>query len=164
MNFASKSQESYRVGMGTTQSVETSTHSDEALLPRKKNKKLFFILSLVILSVITAIGVGVVVWKGKQPTPLRAAYEKCGPKYSFKLYDDDTSMEIDGKPAEAVHGVTWEDTECILDALEAPKSIGARMSKTRALDGMQRGEWGDYEATWTYHPDDGLDVIINTKK
>lgn len=36
----------------------------------------------------------------------------------------------------------------------------AQMDSTRALDGMQTAEWDTFEAKWTYHPDDGLDVII----
>jgi hypothetical protein len=34
------------------------------------------------------------------------------------------------------------------------------MESTRALDGMQSATWSSYEVTWTYHPDDGLDLII----
>ena len=48
----------------------------------------------------------------------------------------------------------------VLVALDTPDSVVNRMSNTRALDGMQEATWGDFEATWTYHPDDGLDLII----
>jgi hypothetical protein len=34
------------------------------------------------------------------------------------------------------------------------------MEKTRALDGRQTASWSFIEASWTYHPDNGLDVII----
>jgi hypothetical protein len=34
------------------------------------------------------------------------------------------------------------------------------MDNTRALDGMQTASWGNYEASWTYHPDEGLDVVV----
>lgn len=49
---------------------------------------------------------------------------------------------------------------CMLEKVGAPTSVSARMQDTRALDGMQDVTWGDYEATWTYHPDSGMNVII----
>ena len=49
---------------------------------------------------------------------------------------------------------------CVLDEIDAPQSVLARLGNTRALDGMQDAQWGDYAASWTYHPDDGLNLII----
>ncbi|WP_269142641.1 hypothetical protein [Georgenia yuyongxinii] len=34
------------------------------------------------------------------------------------------------------------------------------MTSTRALDGRQTAEWDGVVATWSFHPDDGLDVIL----
>jgi len=56
--------------------------------------------------------------------------------------------------------VTFEEITCVLGELNAPTSVTARMDSTRALDGMQDAEWGKFAASWTYHPDAGLDVII----
>jgi len=50
---------------------------------------------------------------------------------------------------------------CVLDALDTPAYVIARMEATRALDGTQTATWDGYTATWTYHPDDGIDVIIS---
>jgi len=36
----------------------------------------------------------------------------------------------------------------------------SRMSATRALDGMQDGQWEGISASWTYHPDDGLNITL----
>lgn len=52
--------------------------------------------------------------------------------------------------------------ECILNELDVPDSVLAQIGATRALDGMQRAEWGTVKATWTYHPDDGLDLILTS--
>lgn len=53
-----------------------------------------------------------------------------------------------------------DEVTCVLGELDAPTNVTARMDSTRALDGMQDAEWGKFEASWTYHPDDGLDLII----
>jgi hypothetical protein len=37
------------------------------------------------------------------------------------------------------------------------------MEQTRALDGRQSETWEDFSASWTYHPDNGLDVLIREK-
>lgn len=38
-----------------------------------------------------------------------------------------------------------------------------RMGKTRALDGTQSAEGKNCNATWTYHPDDGLQIVFEAK-
>ena len=40
-----------------------------------------------------------------------------------------------------------------------PDSVWEKMLKTRALDGTQSHKTKDFTATWSYHPDNGLDVI-----
>ena len=41
-----------------------------------------------------------------------------------------------------------------------PSSIGARIGNTRALDGTLTADGDHCRATWTYHPDDGLKMVI----
>jgi hypothetical protein len=41
-----------------------------------------------------------------------------------------------------------------------PGSIVARLDSTRAMDGVQQATWDSYTATWSYHPDSGIDLII----
>lgn len=38
-----------------------------------------------------------------------------------------------------------------------------RMGQTRALDGTQNEENDNFKVTWTYHPDQGLEVIYSVK-
>lgn len=56
----------------------------------------------------------------------------------------------------------WTMQSCILTALDVPDAVLAHMRATRALDGMQSDSWGTVKATWTYHPDDGLDLILTS--
>lgn len=52
------------------------------------------------------------------------------------------------------------DVMCVLGELEVPDVVLDKMGATRSLDGRQSDEWGDVEASWSYHPDNGLDVIL----
>ena len=44
-----------------------------------------------------------------------------------------------------------------------PSSTVAKMENTRALDGTQTTEGDGYVASWTYHPDDGLSIILERR-
>jgi hypothetical protein len=90
--------------------------------------------------------------------PLRDASTVCG---AGTLADDDHTLVVDMAGEELGTGVaSIDDVLCVLDELESPRSVIVRMQSTRALDGMQSTTWAGFEATWTYHPDDGLDVIV----
>ena len=53
-----------------------------------------------------------------------------------------------------------ERIACSLGEIGTPDHVIAQMDGTRALDGMREAEWDGFTAKWTYHPDDGLDVIL----
>jgi hypothetical protein len=91
-------------------------------------------------------------------TDLRYAYDLCS---AGDLADDDHTLIIDvGGEAYGSGDDIVDGLACVLDALDTPQSVISQMESTRALDGMQTAEWDDFEASWTYHPDDGVDVII----
>ena len=58
------------------------------------------------------------------------------------------------------YGQGTAETMCILVRLNVSEAVTQQMSTTRALDGRQEGSWPGYEASWTDHPDNGLDVIV----
>ena len=93
-------------------------------------------------------------------TPLETVKAECGLGIvGFKLGDDGESMTLD-MPGEGETGPTVERMVCVLMAANTPDAVIDRMDRTRAFDGMQDATWDDYAATWTYHPDSGLDVIL----
>lgn len=95
------------------------------------------------------------------PAPLVAASEKCG---AGQLADGDKTLLLDMVGEETGTGdLTTERVMCVLTALEVPTHLIATMEQTTALDGRQTGSWGEFEASWTYHPDRGLDVIVRQK-
>jgi hypothetical protein len=42
-----------------------------------------------------------------------------------------------------------------------PDSIDSRIGSKRALDGRQTATWDGFSASWGYHPDSGLDIVID---
>lgn len=99
---------------------------------------------------------------------LREVVNKCAKgRYGFDV--DYNYLFIDNEGSDDVNGASYEELMCALETLEMPKADINRTTRTRALDGTQEAEWegsdGDFtlSATWTYHPDDGLDVNIKLK-
>ena len=58
-------------------------------------------------------------------------------------------------------GMSVVTLSCVLRELDAPESLMQRMETTRAIDGTREETWGSFRATWTYHPDQGLYVVIS---
>jgi hypothetical protein len=73
--------------------------------------------------------------------------------------DEGRSISMQSEGEEAV-GADFEDLACVLLELETPDSVITRIDNTRALDGRQTGTWEDFSASWGYHPDNGLDIVI----
>ena len=81
------------------------------------------------------------------------------------LSDDGSFIEVT---------VTWscppndEDILCsrsnavnsILEELGFGQNVRQRMNTTRALDGRQDAENENFRVSWTFHPDDGLQVLF----
>lgn len=53
--------------------------------------------------------------------------------------------------------------ESFLTTLGFSDAVYTRMMETRALDGTQRAEGRNVNATWTYHPDHGLQVVFEVE-
>lgn len=93
--------------------------------------------------------------------------EKCtgdGASTYAKLSDDGLALTIDTNPYDSKYSNDYElDATAAVFAVNSylgfPTSVKEKMQSTRALDGMQSQECGDYMVTWSYHPDNGLKVI-----
>ncbi|WP_455834080.1 hypothetical protein [Pseudarthrobacter siccitolerans] len=88
-----------------------------------------------------------------------------------KLGDSGYTMTMMGAPADPTYadlikvtGLRTTDFACVFTALEMPDSIVSQMDGTRALDGTQKASWDKFAASWTYHPDNGLRVILTESK
>lgn len=91
-------------------------------------------------------------------TPLMDAASKCDTE---RTADSGMTLTIDTGGNDIGSGdASFSSVECVLDILKAPSVVLSKMQETRALDGRQSDTWDEFEASWTYHPDQGLDVII----
>jgi PASTA domain len=78
--------------------------------------------------------------------------------------DEGASLDLDMEGDDYGSGdLDYANVACVLNELEIPDSVMSKMGATRSLDGRQSEDWNGIEATWTYHPDDGLDVILELK-
>lgn len=119
----------------------------------------------LILGVVLSIGAASVVNVTQSlaaGSPMDDAVTACEiPKTSpwIVVGDDGQSISMKSDGAES-QGADLEDIVCVLDQLDTPDSVTSRMGSTRALDGRQDAEWNDLSASWGYHPDDGLDMVV----
>jgi hypothetical protein len=91
---------------------------------------------------------------------VRTAAKKCHVKANLADRGRTISFDTAGDEDYGV-GDDVEDVACVLLALRAPSFIITEIDNTRALDGMQRDSWRKFKASWTYHPDDGLSIVIH---
>ena len=110
---------------------------------------------------IAAVVVGVIVTRDDGPTRMERAAEAVDSPY-VELADDGHTLIVDSE-GEDSPGADIADVYIVLAALDAPESVIAQMGSTRALDGTRDATWDGMTATWTYHPDDGLDVILTDR-
>ena len=79
------------------------------------------------------------------------------------LSSDYSALTIDTNPKDTSYSYYEDEATAAIVAtnsfLNLPASVTEKMSSTRALDGMQSQNCGDFTVSWTYHPDNGLRVI-----
>jgi len=91
-------------------------------------------------------------------TGLRKAEQQCS---AGELSDGDRTLFLDMYGKKSRSGtLAPADIQCVLEALNTPTYVTREMEETRALDGRQTDTWGPYSASWSYHPDQGLDILI----
>lgn len=96
----------------------------------------------------------------RRSAPLDEAFKQCDSPRGARVTDEGETLIIRTTGDDTDVRASFADVTCILRELEAPSRTLHRMETTRSLDGRVTDSWDDYTAEWTYHPDDGLNVII----
>lgn len=81
---------------------------------------------------------------------------------SAQVLDEGKSLYLDGRGKES-NGLSLDSLVCVMNALDVPDATLQRMSSTRALDGRQTDSFDGLSVEWSYHPDDGLDVLFTKR-
>jgi hypothetical protein len=118
------------------------------------------------LTIIPAIGnLAGGVLSAALPSPITSAVETCNVESNpwITIGDEGQSLSMNSLGEESA-GAEFDDVFCVLDALDTPDSVLNRMNTTRALDGRQSAGWDNFSASWGYHPDNGLDVVIDVAR
>ena len=100
-----------------------------------------------------------------QSTKIEDALAECSIRptdSNFDVGDGGYTLSIDGE-GEEDSGADLSDIACVLFELEVSDAVVGRIDNTRALDGTQEGSWDNFFATWSYHPDSGLSMIIEER-
>lgn len=100
----------------------------------------------------------------------KLASKKNNLKYAFatctsdgaKLSSDGMSIIINSKNKNDSEALI--DVMLLIDKLGLPDSLFEDMTMTNALMGKQSEEYENYVVEWSYHPDNGLDVIFKIKE
>lgn len=118
-------------------------------------------IGLTALAAVVVVAAFVVVGSSSS-TKLEGAVQSCGLESnpSAALGDDGHSISLDSKGEDDAKGLELEDVVCVLSEVRVTDSALELMDSTRALDGRQTAKWDDIAASWSYHPDNGLDLIL----
>jgi hypothetical protein len=76
------------------------------------------------------------------------------------LGDEGSTLTMRGE-GDAYHpGASLDDIVCVLVMLDMPDSVASQIDRTTSMMGVQQAAWDDFEASWSYHPDNGLNMIV----
>lgn len=80
------------------------------------------------------------------------------------LGDAGRTITLQSESTRGTGGLPVDDVMCVLKKNNVPDSVVAQIEGTRALDGTQKASWDKFQASWTYHPDNGLRVVLTESK
>lgn len=94
------------------------------------------------------------------------AYYKCAyDAFGATLSGKGKTLTLSG--AYLWSGLNGSQVDCVFSKAKFPSWLVEQIGMTRALDGMQKASYkvgkAIYLATWTYHPDNGLNLILRKK-
>lgn len=119
-------------------------------------KKTLLILAAASTFVLAGCDTGDMVGTGGT-SEMEDAYSTCDPSsLAVELADSGKSIVINGAMPEDL-----TDIACIMIQLETPEYIISEVDNTTAMMGRQHEDAGGYSYEWSYHPDNGLDMVIH---
>ena len=124
----------------------------------KAIRGVLFMTAFILLSAATVKGSSVDIDK----TELKQVYDQYCDSSWAKLSNDGGSLSLDTNPNNIDDHVEYGALlaiKLVNSALGLPDSLYDKMTTTRALDGRQSAKYGNVEVSWSYHPDQGMEIV-----
>ena len=111
----------------------------------------------------SAVSGGAGIAGGLTQKKIDQAVEACAiDSEGFTVMNDGSAISLNTK------GKDYTDTGtsnifayyCMLNEVGVPETTQEKMNRTRAMDGTQSDTWDALKASWSYHPDSGVNVVI----
>ena len=145
-----------------TESQAATKQASEAASPRKPRSRWVAIaIPLGVAAVALLAGPPIIHAAQEAMTPrFETAAEACELVPLLVVADKGTTLTLTTAGESGVSYTDIEDVACVLAKLEVPSYVVSHIDSTRALDGQQTDEWDGISARWTYHPEDGLHLVL----
>jgi hypothetical protein len=122
---------------------------------RRLSRPLIIAASVALVAV-----VGGLAWLVFAGSPLESAKQACAPDSAYAVIGDGGDSLVLRSEGRRASGLSAAELRCFMAELEVTDAIMNELGTTRALDGRQGADWDGYHATWTYHPDSGLAMVV----
>ena len=143
--------------------------------PKKKGKKGIIIAAIAAVVVVAILlfscvfGIAIVGCAGSSGGIGNSGPDLQGMYYTYcsstwaEVGSDGSYLSIDTNPYDwdddgLAYPEAWTAVKSINAALGLPESLSNDMGETRGADGKQTRTYDDLTVSWTYHPDEGLEV------
>jgi len=132
---------------------------------QKSKKKIPIIVGIVAVVVTIAVILAIVIG-GSKGKDFNKMFSDISSESWCTIASDGTWMKIDTNPYDIDD---YTDTTAYYKIKEINSKLGfssslfEEMGQTRALDGRQNASCNKYEVSWSYHPDNGLEVMYKLK-
>ena len=81
------------------------------------------------------------------------------PEFDLGLYGDTPTTPSDEELRQFIESLGF--TNCVLEEVNTPDYVQSKLENTTSLMGDQTATWDNISASWSFHPDNGLDVTLH---
>jgi hypothetical protein len=87
-----------------------------------------------------------------------------GSQFTADVATDGRSVTVSGGGRDdARASATVNTVGCLLSEAGAPQAVVPAIQRTRPIDGVQNYEWDGAQASWTFHPDAGINLTLEVR-
>jgi hypothetical protein len=116
----------------------------------------------LIAGMVSAAGLGIIaVGQLTKYDGYQSAIDTCKVGSGAEVGDDGQTLTLNKISLSGPGSMSASDAACVLKELHISSAALNRMGQTNALAGVQSADWDGNHATWTYSPDDGLNLVIS---